>query len=51
MCRDHGVVPQAYHSDNGSSFTSSGFTARLRELTQVTIFAGAGARTSPQWYS
>jgi transposase InsO family protein len=43
MCHDHGVIPQAYHSDNGSSFTSSGFTARLREFAQVTSFAGAGA--------
>jgi hypothetical protein len=43
MCHDHGVIPQAYHSDNGSSFTSSGFMARLREFAQVTSFAGAGA--------
>jgi hypothetical protein len=34
MCCDHGVVPQAYHSDNGSSFTSSGFTARLHEFAK-----------------
>jgi hypothetical protein len=25
MCRDHGIVPQSYQTDNGSSFTSSGF--------------------------
>ena len=43
MCRDNGVIPQAYHSDNGSAFTSKGFTARLREFAQVTSFAGAGA--------
>ena len=43
MCRDHGVIPQAYHSDNGSSFTSKGFTAKLLEFAQVTSFAGAGA--------
>jgi hypothetical protein len=43
MCHDHGVIPQAYHSDNGSSFTSSGFTARLCEFAQETTFAGAGA--------
>jgi hypothetical protein len=43
MCHDHGVIPQAYHSENGSSFTSSGFTARLCEFAQVTSFAGAGA--------
>jgi hypothetical protein len=43
MCHDHGVIPQAYHSDNGSSFTSSGFMARLCEFAQVMSFAGAGA--------
>jgi hypothetical protein len=43
MCHDHGIIPQAYHSDNGSSFMSSGFTARLHEFAQVTSFAGAGA--------
>jgi hypothetical protein len=46
MCCDHGVIPQAYHSDNGSSFTSSGCTQDLlHEFAQVTSFAGdrAGA--------
>jgi transposase InsO family protein len=43
ICHDHGVIPQAYHSDNGSSFTSSGFTTRLHEFGQVMSFAGAGA--------
>jgi hypothetical protein len=43
MCHDHGVIPQAYHSDNGSLFTSSGFTTRLREFAQVMSLAGAGA--------
>jgi hypothetical protein len=51
MCCDHGVIPQAYHSDNVSSFTSSGFTARLHEFAQVMSFARAGASASPQWYS
>jgi hypothetical protein len=43
MCRDHGVIPQSYVSDNGSAFTSAGFTANLREFAQVIRFAGAGA--------
>jgi transposase InsO family protein len=43
MCHDHGVIPQAYHSDSGSSFTSSAFTTRLREFAQVMSLAGAGA--------
>jgi len=43
MCRDHGVVPQAYHSDNGSSFTSKGFTGKLCDFAQIISFAGAGA--------
>ena len=29
MCRDHGVVPQSYLTDNGSAFTLAGFTAKL----------------------
>jgi hypothetical protein len=29
MCRDNGVVPQSFVSDNGSAFTSAGFTAKL----------------------
>jgi hypothetical protein len=43
MCCDHGVIPQAYHSDNGSWLMSSGFTARLHEFAQVTSFPGAEA--------
>lgn len=43
MCRDHGVVPQAYLSANGSSFTSSGFWAHLRQYAQIIHFAGTGA--------
>jgi hypothetical protein len=42
MCHDS-VISQAYHSNNGSSFTPSGFTTRLCEFTQVMSFAGAGA--------
>ena len=29
MCRDHGIVPQTYLSNNGSAFTSARFTAKL----------------------
>ena len=43
MCRDHRVVPQTYLSDNGSAFTSVGFTAKLRDFTQIICFAGTGA--------
>ena len=42
MCRDNGVVPQSYVSDNGSAFTSSGFTNKLHEFTQIICFAGTG---------
>lgn len=43
MCCDHGVVPQNYHTDNGSAFTSSGFSDQLRAFTQIIRFASAGA--------
>jgi hypothetical protein len=43
MCRDNGVVPQSFVSDNGSAFTSAGFTTKLREFAQIIRFAGAGA--------
>jgi hypothetical protein len=36
MCRDHGVVPQSYLSDNG-------FTNMLRQFAQVIRYAGVGA--------
>ena len=42
MCRDHGVVPQSYLTDNGSAFTSAGFTAKLQDFTQIIRFAGTG---------
>ena len=37
FCRDHGVLPQKYMSDNATAFTSKGFTENLKE------HAGAGA--------
>lgn len=43
MCRDHGVIPQSYLSDNASTFTSQGYTGKLREFAQIMTFAGAGA--------
>ena len=43
MCRDNGVVPVQYQSDNGSAFTLSGFTAKLKEFAQIICFAGTGA--------
>jgi hypothetical protein len=46
MCRDHGVVPQSYLSDNGSAFTSGDFSKRLAAFEQVIRFAGVGAHHS-----
>ena len=43
MCRDNGVIPQQYISDNGSAFTSQGFTAHLAKFEQLSRFAGVGA--------
>ena len=43
MCRDHGVIPQTYLSDNSSAFTSVGFTAKLHDFTQIIRFMGTGA--------
>ena len=43
MCHDNGVVLVQYQLDNGSAFTSSGFTAKLKEFAQIIRFAGTGA--------
>ena len=43
MCRDHGVVPQSYLSDNGPAFASKAFSLKLIEFAQIIRFAGAGA--------
>ena len=43
VCRDFGVVPQNYQADNGSAFTSAGFSTHLSRFMQVIRFAGAGA--------
>ena len=42
-CRDHGITPQAYLMDNGSSFTSADFTKKLSSFHQISRFAGSGA--------
>jgi hypothetical protein len=43
ICRDNGVIPQQYHTDNGSSFTSQGYTEHLKTFSQISSFAGVGA--------
>ena len=43
MCRDVGVIPQEYLSDNGSCFASAAYTDHLRRFQQTTRFAGVGA--------
>jgi transposase InsO family protein len=43
MCRDVGVVPIQYHTDNGSSFTSGAFANQLATFKQMATFAGVGA--------
>ena len=42
-CRDVGIMPQEYISDNGSAFASSQYTAHLRDFKQIHHFAGVGA--------
>ena len=41
MCRDNGVVPQTYLSNNGSAFTLASFTAKLRDFELVPIITMA----------
>ena len=43
MCRDVGVVPQAYLSDNGAAFTSAEYSRKMSTSKQVIQFAGVGA--------
>jgi hypothetical protein len=42
-CRDYGVVPQSYLSDNGSAFTSANYRHHLMQFAQIQRFAGVGA--------
>jgi hypothetical protein len=37
VCRDHGVVPQLYHSDNASVFTSEGMAEKLKRFAQINL--------------
>ena len=41
-CRDYGVIPLKYMSDNGSAFTSKDFTHHLSAFQQTTQYAGVG---------
>jgi hypothetical protein len=43
MCRDVGVVPQAYLSDNGGSFTCAEYSKKVAASEQALCFAGVGA--------
>mgnify|MGYP000857262147 FL=1 len=43
MCRDVGVIPQKYLSDNGTAFTSASYRNHLIDFAQVQRFAGTGA--------
>jgi hypothetical protein len=37
VCRDHGVVPQLYHSNNASVFTSEGMAEKLKRFAQIKL--------------
>ena len=43
LCRDVGVIPQKYVSDNGRSFASREFSEHLSNFYQIIKFAGVGA--------
>ena len=43
VCRDYGVVPKTYTSDNGKAFTSKDYTEHLSHFHQITKLAGVGA--------
>ena len=43
VCRDYGVVPKTYTSDNGKAFTSRDYTEHLSKFHQINKFAGVGA--------
>ena len=42
-CKDFGVIPQTYLSDNHSTFTSEEYSTHLENLAQISQFAGVGA--------
>ena len=43
MCRDHGITPTSFLTDNGSCFTSAEFQQKLTTFEQILRFAGVGA--------
>jgi hypothetical protein len=43
VCCNHEVVPQVYHSDNATVFTSEGMAKKLKRFAQIITFAGTGA--------
>ena len=43
MCTSHGVIPQTYLSDNGTSFVNEQFEAHLAQFHQTINHAGVGA--------
>ena len=43
VCKDVGVVPQVYMSDNGKAFTSKEFVEHLSQFYQISKLAGVGA--------
>jgi hypothetical protein len=43
ICRDYGVVPQKYLSDNGTAFTSANYRHHLMQFAQIQRLAGVGA--------
>ena len=43
MCRDVGVIPQEYLTDNGKAFTSAGWSKHLSQFHQVHRLSGVGA--------
>ena len=44
LCRDVGIVPQSYLSENGKAFTSKQFASELSQLFQTSRLSGVGAR-------
>ena len=42
-CRDFGILPQKYLSDNGGAFTSKDFAEHLSIFNQTIRYAGVGA--------
>ncbi|MBQ0718535.1 MAG: hypothetical protein KBT64_15090, partial [Sulfitobacter litoralis] len=43
FCRDHGVVPQKYLTDNGGAFASAAFSQHLQLFRQIARFSGVGS--------